>query len=287
MQIDRHLEQRFSLVRVISYCTALWAVAYLVMTQSLAIQESRAAVAPAGSQIVEDLVVANRILANEGVLDGLGHVSVRHDQRPDRFFLSRDLAPLLVTAADLMEFDLDGNPVDRQGRRMYQERFIHAAIYKARPDVKSVVHAHTPSVIVFADSSVPLRPTHNQAAFLVGGVPVFEIREVEGATGMLVNDHRTGTALAQRLGDRPVALMRGHGFVVVGRNIPEAVSRAIFLDVNARVQAQAIALGGTVKYLGPEDLVPPASAPPATSAQPVAVVYPRSWEFWKQRAMGK
>jgi len=142
MQIDRHLEQRFSPARVILYCRALWAVAYLVMTQGLAIQESRAAVAPAGSQIVEDLVVANRILANEGVLDGLGHVSVRHDQRPDRFFLSRDLAPLLVTAADLMEFDLDGNAVDRQGRQMYQERFIHAAIYKARPDVKSVVHAH-------------------------------------------------------------------------------------------------------------------------------------------------
>lgn len=287
MQIDRQLNHRFSLFRASLYCTALAAVAYVITTQSLAIPDSHAAVTPAISQIVEDLVIANRILANEGVLDGLGHVSVRHDERPDRFLLSRDLAPLLVTAADLMEFDLDGNPVDGQGGGMYQERFIHAAIYKARPDVKSVVHAHTSSVLVFANSSIPLRPTLHTAAFLVGGVPIFEIREVEGATGMLVNDHRTGAALAQRLGERPVALMRGHGVVVVGRSIPEAVSRAIFLDVNARVQAQSIALGGTVKYLGPEDLVPPPSAPPAKSGQPAAVVYPRSWEFWKQRTMGK
>ncbi len=281
---DQHVDQRLTLVRFVSYGAAVCVIAYLATTPSLADQNGRTAVVPANQQ-VEDLVIANRILANEGVLDGMGHVSVRQDQQPDRFLLARDLAPSLVTAVDLMQFDLDGNPVDRQDRQMYLERFIHAAIYKARPDVKSVIHAHTPAVLVFADSSVPLRPVYNNAAFLVGGVPVFEIRRVEGATGMLVNDLRIGTALAQKLGDRPVALMRGHGVVVAGPDIPEAVSRAIFLDVNARVQAQAIAIGGNVKYLGPEDAVPPAPGSSATSGQSAAVI--RSWAFWKQRAMGK
>ena len=281
---DQHVDQRLTLVRFLSYGAAVCVTAYLATAPSLANQNGRAAVVPANQQ-VEDLVIANRILVNEGVLDGMGHVSVRHDQQPDRFLLARDLAPSLVTAADLMQFDLDGNPVDRQDRQMYQERFIHAAIYKARPDVKSVIHAHTPAVLVFADSSVPLRPVYNNAAFLVGGVPVFEIRQVEGAKGMLVNDLRIGTALAQKLGDRPVALMRGHGVVVAGPSIPEAVSRAIFLDVNARVQAQAIAIGGNVKYLGSGDVVPPAPGSPATGGQAAAVI--RSWAFWKQRAMGK
>ena len=280
MQANRRLEQRFPLMRIISYSTAVLAVACVVTTQSLANQNGRTAVAPANRQVVEDLVVANRILANEGILDGLGHVSVRDDQRPDRFLLSRDLAPALVTAADLMEFDLDGNPVDARGRQMYQERFIHAAIYRARPDVKSVVHAHTPSVLPFADSNVPLRPMYHMSAFLAAGVPVFEIRRVEGATGMLVNNARLGAALAQALGDRAVALLRGHGAVIVGPSIPEAVSRSIFLDVNARVQAQAIALGGTVTYLGPQDVAPPTGGQPAAD-------YPRSWAFWKQRAMGR
>lgn len=280
MRINQRLDQGFPLARIILHSTAVLAVASVVTTQSLANQDTRSAGTPPNLQLVEDLVVANRILVNEGVLDGLGHVSVRHDQRPDRFLLSRDLAPALVTVADLMEFNLDGNPVDARGRQMYQERFIHAAIYSARPDVRSVVHAHTPSVLPFTDSSVPLRPMYHLAAFLAAGAPTFEIRRVEGSTGMLVNNARLGTALAQTLGDKAVALMRGHGVVVVGPTIPEAVSRSIFLDINAQVQARAIALGGTVTYLGPQDVAQP------TGGQPAAE-YPRSWAFWKQRAMGR
>ena len=269
-------------MRIISLAAVVVAVACIASTQGLA-QSGRGAALSASQKVIVDLVVGNRILANEGILDGLGHISVRSDQRPDRFLLARDLAPGLVTAADLMEYDLDGNPVDARGRGMYQERYIHALIFKARPDVKAVVHGHTPSVLPFTDSTVPLRPMYHMASFLVGGVPNFEIRTVEGSTGMLINNARLGTALAQTLGDKAVALMRGHGFVAVGPSIPEVVSRSIFLDVNARVEAQAIALGGTLTYLSPQDATAPA---PTAGAQPPAE-YPRSWPMWKQRAMGK
>ena len=261
-------------------------VAAVGTMQTLAGQEGRAAGSAASLQLVDDLVVGNRILAHEGILDGLGHISVRHDQRPDRFLLSRDLAPSLVTAADFIEYDLDGNAVGGEKRQGYQERYIHAAIYKARPDVRSVVHAHTPSVLVFADSSVPLRPMYHMASFLAGGVPNYEIRKVPGSTGMLVNNNTLGTALAQTLGDKPVALMRGHGVVIVGSDIPDAVSRSIFLDTNARVQLQAVALGGTVAYLGPQDTTPIAPTPGQQTA-PGGGGYPRSWPYWKERAMGK
>lgn len=280
--------QGFSLVRIIWYSAAVVAVAGVVATQHAAGQEGRTGAAGASLQLVDDLVVGNRILANEGILDGLGHISVRHNARSDRFLLSRDLAPALVTAADLVEYDLDGNAVDSRAPRGYQERFIHAAIYKARPDVRSVVHAHTPSVLTFANSSIPLRPIYHMAAFLAPGVPIYEIRKVEGSSGMLVSDTRTATALAQTLSDRAVALMRGHGYVAVGPSIPEAVSRSIFLDVNARVQMQAIALGGTVSFLGPQDIGAPAGGPQTQTAQPAQTTeYPRSWPFWKARAMGR
>ena len=243
-------------------------------------QESRAGTGGASLQLIDDLVVGNRILANEGILDGLGHISLRH--RPDRFLLSRDLAPALVTAADLVEYDLDGNPVDKQAPRGYQERYIHAAIYKARPDVRSVVHAHTPSVLTFAVSTIPLRPIYHMASFLVAGVPMYEIRKVGGHQGMLVNDMRTATALAETLGDKTVALMRGHGYVTVGPDVPEAVSRSIFLDVNARVQLQAIGLGGTVNFLTSADV----GQGGGQTAQPnQQTAYPRSWPFWKERAL--
>jgi len=279
------LKRAFPLMRIVAYGAAVVAVAALVTTHPRA-QDGRGG-GPASLTLIDDLVVGNRILANEGILDGLGHISVRLDSRPDRFLLARDLAPLLVTAADLMEYDLDGNPVDQRGRQMYQERFIHSTIYKARPDVRSIVHAHTPSVLTFADSSVPLRPMYHMASFLAGGVPLFEIRKVEGSQGMLVNNVQLGTALAQTLGSRPVALMRGHGVVIVGPSIPEAVSRSIFLDVNARVQLQAVALGGTIAYLTPQDVavaVPQGGG--QTAAQPTTN-YPRSWPYWKERAMGR
>ena len=259
----------------------------LLATQALVGQTGKPAQAPA-NVILDDLVVANRILANENILDGLGHVSARSLERPDHFFLSRDLAPGLVTAADLVEYDLDGNPVNAKAPQGYRERYIHAAVFKARPDVKSVVHSHMPSVLPFTDSTVTLRPMYHMATFLVAGVPMFEIRKVQGQVGMLIDNNKVGTALAQALGNKTVALIRGHGAVIVGSSVPDAVSSAIFLDVNARVQAQTIALGGgNISYLTQADL-----APPTPNQQPVAEpgapgYYPRSWAIWKKNAMGK
>jgi ribulose-5-phosphate 4-epimerase/fuculose-1-phosphate aldolase len=281
--------------RIISCTAAALVIAGIITTHTSAQKRGRGAAASAARQIIEDLVVGNRILATEGILDGMGHISVRSDQRPDRFYLSRDLAPALVTAADLVEYDLEGNSMETPVRQGYQERFIHALIYKARPDVMSVVHSHTPSILPFADSSVPLRPMYHMASFLLPGVPIFEIRRVNRAVGMLVNSIATGSALANTLGDKAVALLRGHGAVIVGPNIPEAVSRAIFLDVNARVQLQATTLGGTVTYFSQEDVEAPAvggrgeaaPAPAPLPATPVVTRYPRSWPFWKERAMGK
>ena len=239
-------------------------------------QENRTASAGASLQLIDDLVVGNRVLANEGIVDGLGHISVRHDQRPDRFFVSRDLAPGLVTSADLVEYDLEGNPITANAPRGYTERFIHAAIYKARPDVRSVVHAHTPSVVTFTVSSIPLRPIYHVAAFLLPGVPIYDIRKVAGHQGMLVSDLRSGAALAETLGDKAIALMRGHGYVAVGSVIPEAVHRSIVLDVNARMQMEAIGLGGNVTYLTNADIGAGGQA---------ATEYMRGWALWKERPM--
>jgi ribulose-5-phosphate 4-epimerase/fuculose-1-phosphate aldolase len=224
----------------------------------------------------DDLVTANRILAHERIVDGYGHVSARSTEDPARFFLSRAMAPGLVTAADLIEYDLDGAPVDAAGRDGYVERFLHAAIYRARPDVGAVVHCHTPSLIPFAASSVRLRPIYHMSAFLTLGAPIFEIRRVPGASEMLVADARVGQALAGTLADAAVVLMRGHGAVIVGSSIPIAVSRSIYLDLNAKMQAEAVALGGTVTYLEPEDM-------PGDSVDPDD----RNWAFWKQQALEK
>jgi ribulose-5-phosphate 4-epimerase/fuculose-1-phosphate aldolase len=253
----------------------------------LAAQASKSAQGSANGTLIDDLVVANRILANENILDGLGHISVRSLQRPDRFFLSRDLAPGLVTAADLVEYDLDGNPVNAKAPQGYRERFLHAAIFKARPNVNSVVHSHMPSVLPFTDVTMPMRPMYHMASFLLAGAPVFEVRTVQDQAGMLIDNNKVGDALAKTLGNRTVALIRGHGVAIVGTSIPDAVSSAIFLDVNARAQAQAITFGGNISYLTQADVAPPTpNQQPA--AQPGAPgYYPRSWGIWKLKAMGK
>src|SRR5271154_1431787 len=165
--------------------------------------------------LIDDLVTANRILASEGILDGYGHVSVRNPANPNHYFLSRSLAPGLVAAGDIIEYDLDSNPIG-DNRLSYRERFIHGEIYKARPDVMAIVHDHSAAVIPFSVSSVPLRAVSHMAAFIGLGIPVFEIRDVDGMTDMLISNPKRGQALAKVLGDRPAALMRGHGAVVVG-----------------------------------------------------------------------
>jgi ribulose-5-phosphate 4-epimerase/fuculose-1-phosphate aldolase len=231
---------------------------------------------PRDQVLIDDLVTANRILASEGILDGYGHVSVRDSRNPNHYFLSRSLAPGLVTAADIIEYDLDSNPIG-DTRLSYRERFIHGEIYKARPDVMAIVHDHSPAVIPFSVSSVPLRAVSHMAAFIGVGIPLFEIRDVDGMTDMLVSNPKRGQALAKVLGDHPAALLRGHGAVVVGGTVKEVVGRAYYLDSNARLQEQAILLGGKVTYFEPEE---------AKKTAPQDG-YERAWGVWKQKASAK
>jgi HCOMODA/2-hydroxy-3-carboxy-muconic semialdehyde decarboxylase len=188
--------------------------------------------------------------------------------------MSRSLAPALVTPEDIMEFDLDGNAVDARGRSLFLERFIHAEIYRARPDVMSVVNTHSPGVIPFSVSRTPLRPLFHNAAFLASGVPVWDIAKEFGSTDMLVRDGGIGKSLARSLADKPVVLMRGHGDVTVGPDVKIAVFRAYYTDVNARLQSQAIGLGTEVTYLSPEE---GAKADAINFA-----VIDRIWNLWKQ-----
>jgi HCOMODA/2-hydroxy-3-carboxy-muconic semialdehyde decarboxylase len=231
----------------------------------------------ANPDLLMDLVAANRILAMEGVLDGYGHVSVRDPEHPDRFLLSRSLAPEMVTAADILEHDLDGNVLaQRGGASPFLERFIHAAIYRARPDVNAVVHCHSPSLIPFGVTAARLRPLYHMSAFLAGGVPVFDIRSAAGETDMLVRNPDLGRALAKALGPHTVALMRGHGAVIVAADLPHAVFRSVYTEINARLQAQAMAFG-KVKYLDDEEARKAEATMGATVQRP--------WELWRRKAM--
>jgi ribulose-5-phosphate 4-epimerase/fuculose-1-phosphate aldolase len=229
--------------------------------------------------LIEDLVAANRILYAQGIVDGFGHVSVRVPGREDRFFLARSMAPGLVTAADIMEFDLAGEPIDARGRTTYLERFIHSEIYLAYPEIVSVVHSHSSAVIPFGVTDQALRPIYHMSSFLAAGAPIFEIREGAGdATDMLIRDRKLGAALARKVGKSAVVLMRGHGNVVVGATLPQAVSRAIYTEINARIQSEALRLGqGRVNYLS------------AAEAAAIAVTHDktmsRAWELWKREAL--
>jgi ribulose-5-phosphate 4-epimerase/fuculose-1-phosphate aldolase len=232
---------------------------------------------------IDDLVAANRILYRQGVVDGFGHISIRHPERKDRFLMSASLAPGRVSKADIMEFDLDGKPIDQRDRSIYSERFIHSEIYKARPDVNAVLHSHSPTVIPFSVSQVPLRPILNSAGFLAPNVPVFEMRSVAGSGSLLITDGTRGKALAETLGDRPVALMRGHGNVVVGPTVQRVVARAIYTEVNAKLLMQAIMLGGPLVYIDAEEAkagegVRDRNEPGHTTD--------RIWQLWVEEAMG-
>ncbi|MBV9859088.1 MAG: class II aldolase/adducin family protein [Alphaproteobacteria bacterium] len=231
--------------------------------------------------LVDDLVAANRILYDQAIVDGFGHVSVRHDKDPSHFLLARSMAPGLVTAEDIMEFDADGNAVDAHGRAVYLERFIHSEIYKAHPEIKAVVHSHSPAVIPFGVAPVPLRPVYHMSSFLGAGVPVFEIRDAGGeATDMLIRTPALGAALARALGNSAAVLMRGHGDTVVGRSVKEAVFRAIYTETNARLEADALRLGqGHVTFLNDQEA--------AKSAETNAALIGRAWDLWKTRALGE
>jgi ribulose-5-phosphate 4-epimerase/fuculose-1-phosphate aldolase len=197
---------------------------------------------PVAAELMADLAAASRILAAQGVVDGFGHVSVRHPQAPGRYFMARSVAPALVTPGDIIEYDLDSNPCNANGRGSFLERFIHGEIYKARPDIMSVVHSHSPSVIPFGLVDVPMQAMFHNAAFLAAGVPVFDIRKKFGATDMLVCNCEKGVALAQAMGENDIALMRAHGSVACGPTLQTAVFRAVYTEVNARIQHWTLAL---------------------------------------------
>ena len=225
----------------------------------------------ASSELIDKVVVANRILYQQGVVDGFGHASARHGKSPNHFLLARNMAPGLVRRDDILTFDLDGAAVDAGGRRVYLERFIHGEIYRARPDVQAIVHSHSPSVIPFGVTRQSLRPIFHMSGFLGEGAALFEIREVAGDTDMLISDRRLGAALAATLGARSTVLMRGHGSTVVGTSIEQAVYRAIYAEVNAKLQLQAVTLG-EVTYLNEREAAKAAAINDTQLA--------RTWELW-------
>jgi HCOMODA/2-hydroxy-3-carboxy-muconic semialdehyde decarboxylase len=246
---------------------------------------AQTALASAGApdpQLIEDLVAANRILADHGLLDGWGHVSVRHNRDPNRYLMARGMSAELVTAKDIVEFDLDSRPVDTHGLPMsalFTERYIHGEIYKQRPDVIAVVHTHAPSLIPFGVTNVPLEPLYHRSAFISFGIPVFEIRERSGMTDMLIRNPTLGHNLADSLGNHPAALMRGHGAVVVGPSLPRVVGRTIFLALNATLQGQAMSMGSPITYMDPEE----ARKIEEREGHGLA----RTWDGWKKKVMPK
>ncbi len=233
---------------------------------------------PAASPaLIDDLVVGNRILFHEKVVDAFGHISVRHDKDPTKFLLSRHRAPGLVAAGDIVTHDFDGNPLDHDGARLYGERFIHGEIYRARPEVMAVVHCHAPQLIPFGATRSALRPLYHMSGFLAEGVPIFEIRETGGMTDMLIRSATLGAALARSLADKPMVLMRGHGATMVGMSIEQVVYRSIYAALNAALQMEALHLGTPI-YLEPEE------GRKAAATNDSAL--DRAWALWKDAAMG-
>ena len=241
-------------------------------------QQAATSAGPVDAVVLEDLVAANHILVDQGVLDGFGHVSIRHPHAPNRYLLARNIAPDLVTAADILEYDLDSDPIDAKGQRTFLERFIHGEAYKARPDVHAVIHSHSPTVVPFGISRHALQPVFHMSGFLAVGVPVWDIRQaVGGPSNMLVTSIALGKDLSDALGDKPVALMRGHGNVVVGPNLRIAVYRAVYTEINARLQLQAQGLGGQLNFLTVEE----GKMAEAT----IMTQIERPWQFWRKKAM--
>jgi HCOMODA/2-hydroxy-3-carboxy-muconic semialdehyde decarboxylase len=224
---------------------------------------------------LEDLAAASRILVDQGVLDAAGHVSMRHPGRADRFLMSRALAPALVDANDIMELTVEGESCDARGRTPFIERYLHAEIYRRRPDVMAIAHGHTASVIPFGLVPVPMLATYHNAAFLAAGVPVFDIRDRFGTTDIVIDSAEKGAALAATLGDKSVVLLRAHGMAVVGPSLQAAVFRAVFTEVSARIQLQATALGGPIAALD-------AAEGEKADAVNLATLG-RAWDLWKRR----
>ena len=235
-------------------------------------------------EYLEDLVASYRILAEHGVIDAYGHVSLRSPSNPRRYYLARSLAPERVQLEDIMEYDLDSKPVDPQGRESVYERFIHGEIFKARPEVMAVVHNHSPSVVPFSVTGVPMKALWHMAAFVGSGegagLPNWEIRDVRKGTNLLVNDGVLGAHLAKTLGKAPAALMRGHGSVTVGESLPRAVGRSVYLEQSARMQMQAMFLAGANGKITWFDESEVQASMPLQD-------YKRAWPLWREKALAQ
>jgi ribulose-5-phosphate 4-epimerase/fuculose-1-phosphate aldolase len=230
--------------------------------------------------LVRDLVVANRILARENVVDAYGHVSVRHPGNPRRFLLATSVAPEMVEEDHIVEFNLDCTPVHDDGRPLYHERFIHGGIYEARGDVQAVVHAHSEDVLPFSIASAPLRPVIHSGSFMGAEVPVWDMADRFGPdTNMLVTDMEQARDLARRLGGHNVALMRGHGFSAAARSLIEVVRMAVYVPRNARVLMNALRLGGEIKPLHDGEI-----AARDAGYKPYSLETRRAWRYWAHKA---
>jgi ribulose-5-phosphate 4-epimerase/fuculose-1-phosphate aldolase len=230
--------------------------------------------------VIQDLVIANRILAREEVVDAYGHVSIRHPDNPNHFLISRSVAPDLVGVEDIVELGLDGQPVRDEKRPLYLERFIHAAIFEARPDVMAVVHAHAEDTLPFGIAeATKLRPVIHAGSFIGAEVPVWDIAQSFGDTNLLVTNLAQGRDLAKCLGANNVALMRGHGFASVGRSLIEVVRLSVYLPRNARALLRAKQLGGAITYLSQGEI-----DARNRGYSPYSPETWRAWEYWANKA---
>jgi ribulose-5-phosphate 4-epimerase/fuculose-1-phosphate aldolase len=271
------MSHRFSVV-LVGATLALAAIAPAIARAQTA--PARPGDSDARAKAIADVVAANHILADQGVVDGYGHVTVRDPTDPNKFLMARSMPPELVTAADVLVHDLEGNTPAPASVKLYLERFIHAEIYRSRPEVRAIVHCHSPALIPFGVTGVPLRPLYHMSAFLGAGVPVFDIHKATGgATDMLVKTPELGRALAKTLGAHPAALMRGHGAVIVGNDIQQVVFRSVYLALNAQLQTQAVALGGKPTYLDADE---------AKKAEETSLgIIGRAWELWLRKLKDK
>lgn len=231
---------------------------------------------------VEDLVLSYRILAAHGVVDAYGHASVRSPNDSGHYFISRSLAPELVTEDDIVELDLNSDPVSSGTPPLYLERFIHGEIYKAHPHINAVIHNHSPSVIPFGAAGVPMRPLFNTAAFIGRGIPIFEIRKFQQEGDVLIDSNFLGSALADVLGPHPAALMRGHGAVVVGTSLPEAVIRSVYLEQSAKLQMQTMQIAGPDGHI---TYYTPAEVEAVVTRQDAKQTWRRTWDLWRSQAL--
>jgi ribulose-5-phosphate 4-epimerase/fuculose-1-phosphate aldolase len=234
--------------------------------------------APTRQEALGELVAANHVLAKLKVVDAFGHITMRDPANSQRYLMARAIAPLLATEQDIMEFDLDSNPIDGRVGAASFERFIHGEIYKLRSDVSAIVHSHSPSIIPFSVSQTPLRPISHVGAFLSPAVPVYDPRATVGPSNLLISNQRLGKALAEALGGNTAVLIRGHGDAVVAPSVGLAVYRAFHTEMNAQLLLQARLLDGPIKFLEPDE------AAKANDLRNTG--YIRQWGLWKRELDG-